>query len=244
MAPDTARSAVRYQSPWGFALFLTALIIAGVGMAYWGYNLGQRAAKNVSVPTSLNLVQPSANQEKAEGFIREFDVLARFQQQEQDIRRQGLGPVPLPDADIQASTGVNLEESDILEPAEVVAAQEQGQASQETTSAGVNLRVEDVQRLANALVLELNLTNQGGTDRRFLYGDAFNLLVVSDDQGRRLSTLTTGLPGDLPADGSTYAGSIEVPIDELGEARYLRVSLADYPDRQVDLVIGSLKVPR
>jgi len=238
MAQDNARSTARYRNPWGFLIFLAALPVVLLGMAYWGYDLGQRALKDVSVPTTVPTVPTT--QEQAQGFIRETDILTRIAQQMERLRLQGFGPVPLPS--VENSGEVDLNTSDIFQEPEVIAA-DQTESSRTVSNDQVTLEVTGVERIANLLVLDLSLTNQGSDDLRFLYADAFNALLVSDEQKRRLSTSTSGLPPDLPADGSAYSGSIEIPLDEIGDSRYLRLSLSDYK-QQVNLVIPAIKLPR
>ncbi|WP_218082159.1 hypothetical protein [Anthocerotibacter panamensis] len=220
---------------------MTLAIVVSVLGAYAGYGFGERSLLDVSVPTSVDLKNELDTPDKAQGFIQEDQVLSQIQQSEKRLREQGLALAP-PIGDPQTQAEANLDKSDIFAEPEVVAAEDKGYTTQTTNSNAVSLQVNDVRRVANSLVLEVALTNQGSEDLRFLYGDAFNLLVISDERGKRLSALTTGLPGDLPPNGEQYTGSIEVPLDELGDARYLRLSLQDYPDGKVTLVIPSLKV--
>jgi len=211
-----------------------------VGAAYGGYGFGEKSLEDVSMPSSADATRQVDSLGKSEGFIAEAQVLSQVQAAEQQLRAQGLTTLPLATASTQP--GVDLNKSDIFDEPEVVAAAE-GDTTAEVSSESVSFKVNGVHRTTDALVLDVTLNNQGDEDRRFLYGDAFNLLILSDENGKRLSTLTTDLPGDLPANGEQYAGSIEVPLDELADAHYLRLSLKDYPDRKVNLLISSLKIP-
>ncbi len=231
----------RYRTPWMLIVFVAALAIT-VGAAYISYSFGQRALRDVTTPTSITVA--GLKGARSTGFIQEMQVLTQVAQLELRLREQGLTQVSLTDIDPELQSEVDLTKSDIFEEPEIVPADPQPYPTQQVSNGSVNLSVTDIYRLNNNLILDLTLSNQGSDDRRFLYGDAFNQLVISDETGRRLSTFTTGLPGDLPANGEVYAGSIEIPLDEVQSARYLRINLRDYPDQAVDLLLGSVAVPR
>jgi len=237
-----ATESLRRPNPWGWVVLVTAVLVVGIGAAYWGYGYGQQARLDVTAPITVDIARNLDSTEKASGFLNETQVLAKVAQSEITLRSGGLLPAGMPA--VEGTDAVaDLEKSDIFTEPEVVAAADAGYTTQKVESGSVQLQVVGVQRVEPYLVIDINLSNQGSQDRRFLYGDAFNLLVISDERGKRLSTLTNGLPGSLPAGGGVYSGSIEIPLDELGEARYLRLNLQAFPTGDVNLVVSSLKVP-
>ncbi len=240
-SPKSTPVAPKQRSPWGLVILFVSAVLAVILCAYLGYGYGQQALRDVQTPTTVDLTTDLFDQEKSDGFISEPQILSQVAQNERRMRAQGLRVVDSTAGSVVRDA--NLETSDIFAAPKVVAAAAKADTQQEATSADLVLRVNTVQKLANQLILEVSLSNNSDKDRRFLYGDAFNQLLVSDEKGKRLSTLTSNLPGDVRADGTTYTGTIEIPIDELGSARYLRLSLQNFPDGQVNLAIPSVKLP-
>jgi len=57
-----------------------------------------------------------------------------------------------------------------------------------------------------------------------------------------LSAITDGLPGELPANGEAYNGTIRIPTALLSEAKTISLSLTDYPDQKLQLKLDNLPV--
>jgi hypothetical protein len=102
----------------------------------------------------------------------------------------------------------------------------------------VSLQVKNIKLQDGAIVLDVNLKNDGQKAVRFLY----SFLDVRDDQGSLLSAITDGLPGELPANGEAYEGKIRIPTALLSSSKTISLSLTDYPDQKLQLKLENLPV--
>jgi hypothetical protein len=69
-------------------------------------------------------------------------------------------------------------------------------------------------------------------------------LNVTDDQGRALSAITEGLPGELPPTGEAFSGTVSIPTALLEDAKKLSMTLTDYPDQKLQLKMSEIPVAR
>ncbi len=107
-------------------------------------------------------------------------------------------------------------------------------------SDGIILQINSVQFQGESLALSVTLRNSSNDPIKFLY----SFLEVKDDQGRTLSTTTAGLPSELPPSSQAYPGTIRIPAASVDKATKLSLSLADYPDQQVQIQIANIPVTR
>jgi uncharacterized protein affecting Mg2+/Co2+ transport len=105
---------------------------------------------------------------------------------------------------------------------------------------GVTLEIRSANQEGGSLLLNVSLKNQGGNAVRFLY----SFLNVTDEQGRTLSAITEGLPGELPANGQEYSGTVSIPTALIENAQRLSLSLTDYPDQKLQLKMSEIPVVR
>jgi hypothetical protein len=84
------------------------------------------------------------------------------------------------------------------------------------------------------------MKNDGSNPVRFLY----SFLNVTDDQGRALSAITEGLPGELPANSQEFTGTVSIPTALLEDAKKLSLTLTDYPDQKLQLKMAEIPVNR
>lgn len=89
-------------------------------------------------------------------------------------------------------------------------------------------------------MLNVRLKNEGGDAVRFLY----SFLNVTDNQGRALSAITDGLPGELPATGEEFSGTVSIPSALLEDAKTLSLTLTDYPDQKLQLKMSEIPIAR
>lgn len=107
-------------------------------------------------------------------------------------------------------------------------------------SDGIIFQINSVQFQGESLALSVTLQNSSNDPIKFLY----SFLEIKDDQGRTLSTSTAGLPSELPPSSQAYPGTIRIPAASVDKATKLSLSLADYPDQQVQIQIANIPVTR
>jgi uncharacterized protein affecting Mg2+/Co2+ transport len=101
------------------------------------------------------------------------------------------------------------------------------------------MQVLSVDQQGGQVVLRVAIQNTSREAVRFLY----SFMNVTDERGRSLSSSTQGLPGEVPANGQVYQGTVTIPLASLRGSRSLSLSLSDYPSRQHQLVVGGVPVP-
>jgi hypothetical protein len=104
----------------------------------------------------------------------------------------------------------------------------------------VTLEVRSASQQGGSLLLNVSLKNDGANAVRFLY----SFLNVTDDQGRALSAITEGLPGELPPNGQEFSGTVSIPTALLENAKRLSLTLTDYPDQKLQLKMSEIPVVR
>lgn len=166
---------------------------------------------------------------KSQGLLKESDILATLSS--------------LPDG----GDAPELTAEEILEQQEDEAASDPSVAlikvAARATEQEVTLAIDTVAWQGQNLTLQVSLQNKSFHPVRFVFSPAFDQLTVTNDQGRKVRTVTEGLPSELPDDQEVYKGTIQIPAGELQGSRLLNVSLTDYPDRELQLQLDSVPVP-
>lgn len=224
-------------------ILLTAtllLFMAGAGGAsgWIGYRMGYEALKGVSQPD----VSPSQKltQQRPDGTSPETEVQIILN--EQDLIEQaekiiqGQTPAPPQAAANEAETEAT---EAAAEEADLVSDRADFQTLQ-TRDRGVSLSVVDAREEGNDYVLEVSLKNEEAEEVQFLY----SFLEVRDQEGRPLSAITEGLPGELPATGEWFSGTVRIPVELLENTEQLSLSLTDYPDQQLQLSLAEIPLVR
>lgn len=219
-------------------LLLIAMSGAGSASAWWGFKMGRDALKSVRQPDvnpTKKLVNTTPNVGKnGLKILPEKEILARVNDY-LDAQEKG-NRKPDPDqttaqADANNPSTEQKADSDEPNPAlEKLPLQSQDQ--------GVVMEVTNVTEENGSLVLAVNLQNEGTNAVRFLY----SFLEVRDPEGQSLSAITDGLPGELPATGREYEGSIKIPMALLEEVETLSLTLTDYPDQKLQLNLKDIPV--
>lgn len=250
---------MKFNSTVALTLILLAMMLgAGFVSAMWGFTLGHEALKGVTQP-DVRPVKDMANNQKAppgkEGIsiLREADILVQVNEH---IKNGGKDAKPEKkeskpenkekNQDDQANNSNQSFINNQQTPDGLVT-----QASFTTTSSGFNtpiksedrgvtLEIHSANQQGGSLLLNVKLKNQGGDAVRFLY----SFLNVTDEQGRALSAITEGLPGELPADGKEYSGTVSIPTALIENAQKLSLSLTDYPDQKLQLKMSGIPVVR
>jgi hypothetical protein len=105
---------------------------------------------------------------------------------------------------------------------------------------GVTLEVVKTSQEGGSLLLNVNISNKGSEPVRFLY----SFLEVEDEQGRPLSAIAEGLPGELPANGEKFSGTVKIPLELVSDEQKISLNLTDYPDQKLKLDVQNIPVAR
>ncbi len=108
------------------------------------------------------------------------------------------------------------------------------------SSGGVTIEISQAKFQGSSLILGVNLKNESSKSVRFLY----NFMDVRDDQNRPLSTITEGLPGELPPNGKKFQGHLIVPLSLLNNSRNISLTLKDYPEQELELKLEKISITR
>jgi hypothetical protein len=246
---------MKFNSTVALTLILLAMMLgAGFVSAMWGFTVGHEALKGVTQPdvrpTKKLADKPQASSGK-EGvaILREEDILvnvnAYIKSQGKDSKRDNT--------DKKDDQGNNSNQSETKDKDKDKPSPDPSspQASLTNTSSdiklpiksqdrGVTLEVRSANQQGGSLLLNVSLKNNGANAVRFLY----SFLNVTDDQGRALSAITEGLPGELPADGKEFSGTVSIPTALLENAKKLSLTLTDYPDQKLQLKMSEIPVAR
>lgn len=222
------RPPAKAQAPFDYRNLILAafVLLGGAGASFFGFQFGQKALEDVSSPRT-----PSGEGRKvlgkSQGLLKEAEILGSLTTASE-----------VPEA---------LTPDELLEQEEDLAAEDSSSAkvkvSARSVQENVSLSVDSLSWQGSNLVLQVSLQNKSYHAARFAYSPAFGLLVVTDDQGKPLRTVSEGLPPELPDDRQVYKGNIQIPASELGNSRSLNLSLTDYPDRQLQFQLNAIPVP-
>jgi hypothetical protein len=188
-------------------ILLVMMLGAGFVSAMWGFTLGHEALKGVTQPDvrptkKLADNQPAASGKPGVSLLREQDILNRVNEYINEKNKESKKQ----NKDNKDDQSNNNSESE----AQAKASPEPSatQASFTTTNSdlqlplksedrGVTLEIRSASQQGGSLLLNVSLKNDGTNPVRFLY----SFLNVTDDQGRAMSAITDGLPGELPPNG-------------------------------------------
>lgn len=217
------------------------LLMAGAGTAsgWFAYVLGDVALKGVSQPdvspskklTNPNpeTLDPDANPETELSIL--LDEAELIKAAEKIIKGQNQVPEPpTPEPEASPEPEAEAENTSTDPNFEPITGADQG----------ITLAITSAAQQDGTLLLEVNLKNESSAAVQFLY----SFLEIRDQRGRSLSAITDGLPGELPANGQTFNGTIRIPRALLDESETLTLTLTDYPDQNLQLTVSAIPVIR
>ena len=208
------------------ALCLT-MLVAGSGTAYLSYRLGEEALKGVTQPDVSS--DRSLNKEKIVGNHRGLKLISE--------RAILVNVYNITHGNKQRkNTSKNAAKSKQL----IDLNQNRSFVPIRDRADGVSMEVVQSQQQGNSLLLDVTLKNEGSKAVRFLY----SFLDVRDDRGRALSAISDGLPGELPANGQEFRGTLRIPTVLLDNAQKISVTLTDYPEQKLELKLKDIPVIR
>ncbi|MBD2568183.1 hypothetical protein [Anabaena lutea] len=222
-------------------ILLTLMLGSGSVSAFLGFTMGSSALKGVTSPDGRPTTKFASNksnnaQQGGITLLKEVDILKtvksriesnantsntkKLDEDEEEIKNQKPEPKETPQAVI----------SEKLQPGFPVAAE----------SEGVTMSVQSARYSGGDLLLKVNMQNKGADSVRFLY----SFLDVTDDKGRTLSAITEGLPAELPANSSTFTGTVSIPTALLDDVRNISLALTDYPAQNLKLQVSDIPVEK
>jgi hypothetical protein len=219
------------------ALMLLAMMLgSGTVSSLVGYKMGSEALKGVGQPdtnpTKKKIVENQETSSKTQEFvpIDEKTILTQVYD-----RINGKSEKSKVSAQKKEENRAGLEQS--------TQKTESSQNSPKkvslplkTEDGSVTLEVVKASQQGGSLLLDVNLSNRGTDTVRFLY----SFLEIKDNQGRPLSAIVEGLPGELPANKETFSGSVKIPLELIDEGQQLSLNLTDYPDQKLKLNIANI----
>ena len=208
------------------AIFLT-MLVAGSGSAYLSYRMGEEALKGVTQPDVSS--DQSLKKEKIVGNYKGLKLISE---------REILVNV----YNLTHGTKKSYNSAKKAEKSKQLIDSQQNHAFVpiRDQADGVSMEVVKSQQQGNSLLLDVTLRNEGSKAVRFLY----SFLDVRDDRGRALSAISDGLPGELPANGEKFSGTLRIPTVLLDNAQKISVTLTDYPEQKLELKLKDIPVTR
>jgi hypothetical protein len=259
---------MKLNSTVALTLILLAMMLgAGFVSAMWGFTIGHEALKGVTQPDVRPTKKLADSQQTSSGkegvsILREENILKNVEEYIKNKGKETKGnnnnKVSKKDnKDAQSENKDQLAKNDnqpgtdqqqaSAEPSPFAT---QASFTSDTSSnvnlplksenRGVTLEIRSASQQGGSLLLNVSLKNQGGNAVRFLY----SFLNVTDNQGRALSAITEGLPGELPPTGQEFSGTVSIPTALLEDAKTLSLTLTDYPDQKLQLQMSDIPVTR
>jgi hypothetical protein len=242
---------MKLNSTVALTLILLAMMLgAGFVSAMWGFTLGHEALKGVTQPDVRPTKKLADNKQAPPGkegvaILREEEILVNVNEY---INNKSKEPktdnADKEKKDDQANNSSHPQDKPSPEPLSTQASFTSTSSDQnlpvKSQDRGVTLEVRSATQQGGSLLLNVSMKNDGANAVRFLY----SFLNVTDDQGRALSAITEGLPGELPANGQEFSGTVSIPTALLEDAKKLSLTLTDYPDQKLQLKMSEIPVTR
>jgi len=222
---------------------LVMMLASGAVSALWGYKMGHDALKGVSQP-DINLAKKRAGNSKTVASPSDFVPI-----DEKTILTQVYNRInSKAEKTDKAATQKEQEkkeqkQSSTSEPQKSKLAQKidlKVNFPLKTSDRGVTFEVLKASQQGGSLLLDVNLINKGADAVQFLY----SFLEVKDKQGRSLSAMTEGLPGEIPANGEKFSGTVKIPLELIDEQQPISLNLTDYPEQKLKLNVVDIPVVR
>ena len=210
------------------ALFLT-MLVAGSSSAYLSYRMGEEALKGVTQP-DINSDR-GLNKEKIVGNYRGLKLISE-REILVNVYNLTYGTKKFKNTSRSKSTKKSEQLTNFKQNHNFTPIRDRAD--------GVSMEIVQAQQEGNSLLLNVTLKNEGSQAVRFLY----SFLDVRDDRGRALSAISDGLPGELPANGKKFNGTLRIPTILLDDAQKISVTLTDYPEQKLELKLKDIPVTR
>ncbi|GFE70488.1 hypothetical protein [Chroococcus sp. FPU101] len=217
---------------------LVSILGAGIGSAVLAYKLGAEAIKGVSSPD----VNPSKK------FSTSASQTARPQAFKPVNEKQIIKKVETYIQNQKTKSKAKNEPKKETEPVSSLEKTEATASKNQDLTFNFPLKVQDKKMTleitkasyqGDSLIFDISLKNEGNQTIQFLY----SFLEVQDNQGQILSAITEGLPSEIPANGETFKGTVEIPIALIEKnSKLISLKLTDYPEQKLKLDISNIPI--
>lgn len=220
-------------------ILLTLMLGAGYMSSRLGFAVGHEAIEGVSQPdarptSKIKNRKAASTQQGALVLLKEEDILntvkARIEGKGKNAKPEKPQPQNKALAQEKPAQKPQVAKKVVYQPGFPITSRNQK----------VTLDVVSTDYSGGALLIKVNLKNEGDRNVRFLY----SFLDVTDDQGRALSANTEGLPTELTANGKTFSGTMSIPTALLNDVNKLSMTLTDYPDQKLRLQVSNIPVKK
>ncbi|MEC4984824.1 MAG: hypothetical protein SAK42_12050, partial [Oscillatoria sp. PMC 1076.18] len=232
-------------------ILLTMMLGSGFVSGLWGFTLGHEALKGVSQPDVSPTKKLATDKQATPGkegiaILTEEEILAsvndyingkgKEEAEQEKKEKEQEKEEEAKKAETEESEEADAEDNGDEE--EVASTNENFPVKSQDRN--VIMEVVEAKQEGGSMLLKVNLQNDGEEVVRFLY----SFLDVRDDQGKALSAITEGLPGELPANGEKFSGTVRIPTALLEDSQQLSMALTDYPDQKLQLKLSDIPVVR
>lgn len=225
-------------------ILLFLMLGSGVASGMGGFVVGRAALKGVTQPEVRPTNKLTRNKRSVMGkdqveILREQDILATVKAQ---INAKPKAKSKSKNKDKSKTSSESTTDKNSREEStnSTKSASSQLEFPLRSKNQGVTMEVRNARTEGGSLLLNVSLKNQGSRAVRFLY----SFLNVTDDGGHTLSASTEGLPGELPANGQEFSGTVSIPTAMLEDAKKLSLTLKDYPEQKLQLQLDEIPVER
>jgi hypothetical protein len=215
-------------------LLLIAMLASGGVSGMLGFTLGSEALKGITQPdispSKKQAVKKRAPKQSVE-MLSERDIIKQVKEHinKNKNAKPDKAPPPAKSEDKDKNKEPDKNKNSAL-----------GSFPFTVKDQGVTLEVKSSSIKDNNFVLSLGLKNETTKPIRFLY----SFLNVNDDQGNALTSVTEGLPGELPGNNEEFTGTVSIPTSLLKDAQKLSLNLTDYPDQKLQLKVANIPVDK
>ena len=220
-------------------VLLLMMLVGGIASAYIGYLMGSEALKVVTQPDtnsqeSVSKTKAQSGSHKGLKIIEEQEILVKVYDHIYNQTKKNS------DSNKSVTKSKSKSKSSLINKEGVQENVPSGFVPIKDSAGGVTIEVSQAKFQDGSLILAVNLTNKSSNPVKFLY----SFMDVRDDRNRSLSTITEGLPGELPANGKKFHGNLIVPLSLLNNSRNISLTLKDYPKQQLELKLEKISVTR
>ena len=223
------------------ATLLTFMVGAGAASGWIGYSMGHEALKGVTQPdvSPTKKLTQTGNSDGTDPqeitiILNEADLIKQA-----EVVINGNGNSAPPEAQPETDADAEAQVPDDDPQAQLVNHSPDFEPIQ-SNDQGISLVVANATEADGNYLLDVSLRNDSAANVRFLY----SFLDIRDQQGRSLSAMTDGLPGDLPATGEWYSGTVRIPVAMLENTDQISLTLTDYPEQRLQLSLADIPVLR
>lgn len=214
---------------------LIGVLGLGILSAVLGFLFGHESLKGVTQPDMNPFAGGAAPQQQfprqGNFLLKESEILAKVERETKNISKPDEPKKP-------AQEAKDANQKDPAKPSASPSPVTQTSLPISVQSQGMRLEVRSLSADSDGLTLEVTMQNGGAKEVQFLY----DFLDISDNQSLFLSTEVRGLPTKFAPKSESFSGVIKVFGASADSVKWLSLSLADYPDQNIELKIPKILI--